>query len=157
MLLLVACGDNNGQKACKYASPVAIFQGIDSIENHSFEVTGNNAVERIEVPSMGMEVELYQSGCNKLEQEFRFHIHEALPLNIPAQECSMLAAIIFEELSKLSPNLIPLAQWAESIKMNAAAFQYNEKIPLKGTPMKVQLDKGHQSNSTMLTVIFTQA
>jgi len=154
LLALVSCGGESDQ--CKYSTPVAIFQGIDKIENHTFEATGNNAVEHIFVPSMGMDVELYQSGCNELEQEFRFHIHEALPLNIPPQECAMLTAVIFDKLSGLSPNLIPLAQWAGAIKENAEAFKYNEKIRLKGTPMQVQLDKVHQSNSTMLTVIFKE-
>ena len=154
--LLTNCSGDPQPETCKYKPPVAIFAGIDSFENHSFEVTGQNAVEKVFFPRLNMDVELYQSGCNALQQEFRFHIKEAFPLNIPAPNCTIGIARILYELSLEDSNLAGLQQLASSLEASAQGMAYNEKLLLEHSNTYVQIDKTHQTESAILSVIFLQ-
>lgn len=150
-------GNSSASKACKYKPPVAIFANIDSFQNHSFELNGQDAVERIFVPKLNMTIELYQSGCNSLEQEYRILLQEGYPLNTPAEVCALHISNIFLILSHEAPEQLGLfEQWAIEIQKNAKAFKYNEKIALLGTGVMAQIDKMHQTESAMLSIIFTQ-
>jgi len=157
-LFLVSCfGDNNEKEGCKYAPPTAIFVGVDSFENHSFTVNGQDGVERIYFPKTNMDIELYQSGCDTREQEFRFHIREPYPLNTPPEVCAMHIANLFYILSQQSiQQLGALQQFAEAIKVEASSFQYNEKLQFQGSHIKAQIDKTHQTESAILTILISE-
>lgn len=154
--LLTNCNGDPQPEGCKYKPPIAIFAGIDSFENHNFEVTGQNAVEQVFFPRLNMDVELYQSGCNALQQEFRFHLKEAFPLNIPAPNCAMGISGILYELSLEDPNLAGLQQLSNSLQASAQGIAYNEKLLLENSNTYVQIDKTHQTESAILSVIFSQ-
>jgi hypothetical protein len=157
-LFLVSCfGDNNKKKGCKYTPPIAIFAGIDSFENHSFSVNGQDGMERIYFPKVNMDIELYQSGCDTREQEFRFHIGEAYPLNTPPGDCAMHLANLFYILSQQSAQKLgALQQFAEAIKVEAKSFEYNEKLQFQGSHIKAQIDKTHQAESAILTILISE-
>ena len=153
--LLLGCTANNTSKSCKYKPPTAIFSGIDSFENHSFDLTGQHSVERIAVPKMNMDIELYQSGCDDIQQEFRFLLYEAYPLNTPPDVCAMHIAGILYILSQESPQKLGLLQqWAETIKANSKSFKYNEKTGFFDSGISAQIDKMHQPESAVLSIVF---
>ena len=153
---LLSCGGSKPE-GCKYAPPQAIFAGIDSFTNHSFEVAKQDGIEKVTVPKLGMDIELYQSGCDFLQQEFRFHIPEAYPLNTPPEVCALHIANIFTILSQEAPQKLGLlGQWAEAIRADAKSFQYNEKTIFQGTAIKAQIDKTHQTESAILSIVFEQ-
>jgi hypothetical protein len=157
-LLIIGCGgsDNNSQE-CKYKPPTAIFENINGFTNHSFEVRGQEAVEKISVPEMNLSIELYQSGCNALQQEYRMLLNGTYPLNTSADVCAMDIAEIFYNLSQQAPNELGLLQqWAGAIKTDAKAFQYNEKVLFQGSDVSAEINKTHQTKSAMLTIIFSQ-
>jgi hypothetical protein len=155
LVSIISCMGNNQPKTCLYKPPVAIFSGIDSFENHSFELKGQNAVERISIPKMNMDIELFQSGCDDLEQEFRFILYEAYPLNTPPDVCAMHIAGILYILSQESPQKLGLfQQWAETIKANAKSFKYNERTGFFDSEISAQIDKMHQPESAVLSIVF---
>ena len=49
-----------------------------------------------------------------------------------------------------------MRQWAQAIKNAAADFKYNESIPLVGTDIEAQIDKVHQPESAILSIVFSQ-
>ncbi|BDS12252.1 hypothetical protein [Aureispira anguillae] len=158
LFTIISCTNTNSDsKPCKYKPPVAIFEGIDRFSNHSFEVTGQDAVERVFIPKMNMTIELYQSGCDFLQQEYRILLEEAYPLNTPAEVCALHISNIFLILAGEAPEKLGLfQQWAAAIQAAAKSFKYNEKILLKGTAIHAQIDKTHQTESAMLSIIFSQ-
>jgi hypothetical protein len=156
-IFFFACFAKDKPQGCKYKSPVAIFAGIDSFPNHSFTVNKQDAVEKISVPKYKMDIELYQSGCDFLQQEFRFMLHEPYPMNIPPDICANQIAGIFFLLARDAPlQLGMLSQWAAAIKADAASFKYNEKIKLAGSGITAQIDKIHQPESAVLTIVFSE-
>lgn len=158
-LLIISCGDSNKSKKeeCKYKPPAAIFENIEGFTNHSFEVKGQDAVEKISVPAMNLSIELYQSGCNALQQEYRMLLNGTYPLNTLPEACATDIAEVFYNLSQRAPNQLGLLQqWAEAIKANASAFQYGEEVSFHGSGISAQINKTHQTKSAMLTIIFSQ-
>ncbi|MDC0231177.1 hypothetical protein OAK19_04360 [Aureispira] len=152
---LLGCTGNNTSKPCKYTPPTSIFSDIDSFENHSFDLKGQYSVERITVPKMNMDIELFQSGCDDIQQEFRFLLHEAYPLNTPPDVCAMHIAGILYILSQEAPQKLGLLQqWAEAIKSNSKSFNYNEKTGFFDSEISAQIDKTHQPESAVLSIVF---
>ena len=157
-LLIIGCGDSsNNSEECKYKPPTTVFENIEGFTNHSFEVRGQDAVEKISVPGMNLSIELYQSGCNSLQQEYRMLLNGTYPLNTSPDVCAMDIAEIFYNLAQQAPNELGLLQqWAGAIKADAASFQYNEKVLFQGSDVSAQINKTHQTKSAMLTIIFSQ-
>ena len=159
LFLLASCfsSTSEGLKVCKYQAPVAIFEGIDSFQNHSFEVNGQEALEKVSLPRYKMDIELYQSGCDFLKQEYRFLLYEPYPANTPPEICAHQIAWIFLLLARDAPiQLGTMRQWAQAVKNAAADFKYNEPIPLVGTDIEAQIDKVHQPESAILSIVFSQ-
>ncbi len=156
-LFFSSCFGEVDPPGCKYNAPVAIFAGVDSFSNHSFSVNKQDAVEKISVPKYKMDIELYQSGCDFLQQEFRFLLYEAYPAQTPPDICANQIAGIFFLLARDAPlQLGMLSQWATAIKADAASFKYNEKIKLAGSGITAQIDKIHQPESAVLTIVFSE-
>lgn len=157
-LLIIGCGDaGNREGECQYKPPTAIFENIEGFTNHSFELRGQDAVEKISVPEMNLSIELYQSGCDVLQQEYRMLLNGTYPLNTPPDLCAMDIAEIFYNLSQQAPNELGLLQqWAGAIKTDAKTFKYNEKVMFQGSNVSAEINKTHQTTSAMLTIIFSQ-
>jgi len=154
--LTTACGSNENQENECRSQPTPIFKGIERFENHHFEANGQNSKETVLVPPLAMDLELYQSGCQSLTQEYRFVLHGTMPKQMKANQCAGEIASIFLSLSQFDAKLFEFQQWATAIQNNASAFKYNEEIPLQGSGVTVKIIKQHQPKRTILTVIFSQ-
>lgn len=150
---LISCGGTNEQPTCN-GQPVPIFDNIQGFEQHTFEVTGQNGKEFVSVPTLALDIELYQSGCTNLEQEYRFLLHGTLPTNTTPKECAITIAQIFYNMSQLDPKLSQYAEWAKAVGQSAENFQYNETILLDGSNIQAKILKQQQTKSTILTVVF---
>jgi hypothetical protein len=157
-LLIISCGGTgNNSQECQYKPPTAVFGNIEGFTNHSFEVRGQEAVEKISVPGMKLSIELYQSGCNTLQQEYRILLNGTYPLNTAPDVCAMDIAEIFYNLSEQgSLELGLLREWAIAIKTDAKRFQYNEKVLLHDSNVSAEINKTHQTKTAMLTIVFSQ-
>jgi hypothetical protein len=157
-MLIIGCGGSgSGSGECKYKPPTAIFENVQGFTDHSFEVKGQDAVEKVNVPGMKLSIELYQSGCNAMQQEYRLLLDGTYPLNTAPDLCAMDIAEIFYNLSQQAPNELGLLQqWAGAIQKDAKAFQYNEKVLFQDSDVSAEINKTHQSSSAMLTIIFSQ-
>lgn len=157
-LLLMACGGGATEDSCAAGEPTPIFEGIAAFEDHEFEQNGQESVEKIKIPDLNMSIELYQSGCDRIEQEFRILLNEPYELNTPAPYCALhIANILVLIVEKAPQQLGALQQWAEAIRADAQKMTYNERVQLSNSSVYVQIDKTHQSNSAILSVVFAQA
>lgn len=157
LLLFVGCGEP-ADRPCVGGEPTAIFEGIKAFENHDFEQNGQESVEKITVPEMNMAIELYQSGCDRIEQEFRILLQEAYEVNTPATVCALHLSNIIMLLAEKDPQKLgALQQWAEAIRADAERMMYNERIQLSNSAVYIQIDKIHQTNSAILSVVFSQS
>lgn len=155
--VLLSCdfSTKKDNEECKFSEPFEIFANLDSTTNHSFEIDKYASVEKVYLPFYNMNVELYQSGCNQLRQEFRFIIQEKYSINTPPNVCSMHIAGIFYSLSERYPaKLSLLGEWAQAIKNISADVQYNEKSFLGDNSITMVINKFHDNKITILTVIF---
>lgn len=149
---VVACGGGVTEK-CLHKEPVPIFEGITGFENHEFEATGTNAVERVDIPEMGLSIELYQSGCNALSQEFRILIHDSYELDTPPAICAAHIANIFRILSEKAPKQLgPLYEWGKLILSNAQEIEYNEPLIIPEMGVSMKITKTHEVDSAILTL-----
>lgn len=152
LLLLNSCGESNTD--CRYGDPQAIFSDKTvGGTNHSFEVKNGRSTESIDFVDIDFSLELFQSGCEEITQEFRFHLRGDLPKDTPASQCALIIAGIFQALSQQDPNLFQLGGWADAVGQSSPDFQYNELINLKGHPFSAQLDKTHGENSAIVTLV----
>lgn len=157
-LITLSCGGEDGDRPCMGGEPTAIFEGIAAFEQHEFQQTGQESVEKIAVPELGMNIELYQSGCDRIEQEFRILLQEPYELNTPATVCALHISNILMLLSEKDPQKLgALQQWAEAIRADAERVVYNERLQLSNSDVYIQVDKTHQTNSAILSVVFSQS
>lgn len=157
-VLLHSCGsDQSNQKNCQYNTPVAVFEDIAALTNHQFEANGQSSKESVTVPPLAMEIELYQSGCNTLEQEFRFILDGTMPKGMPPSVCAKELASIFYSLSQLDAKLMNFEGFAQAFTQAADKFRYNEPVSLAGSDITAKIIKQDQPKSTILTVIFSTA
>lgn len=156
LLLSSACGNTATKTACKTPAPVSVFKSIKGFENHSFSLTGHNAVEKVRIPTMFLSLELYQSGCDKnMQQEFRFFLEGTLNKNTAADKCALEIAQILFNIGNQSPNLLQLQEWARMIGNTAADFKYNEPTPLQRTGFNATINITHQPKQTILTLVLS--
>ena len=102
-----------------------------------------------------MNIELYQSGCNSLEQEFRFLLNGTMPKGMPPGVCATELASIFYSLSQLDAKLMNFGGFAQAFTQAKDKFRYNEAVPLTGSDITAKIIKQDQPKSTILTVIFS--
>ncbi len=158
LLFVLACGGAAEDRPCTYGEPTAIFEGVEGLENHQFEGNGQESVEKVTVSDMNMSIELYQSGCDRIEQEYRILLNEPYELNTPAKVCALHISNILGLIAEKSPQQLgALQQWAEAIRADVERMEYNERVQLTNSDVYVQIDKTHQSNSAILSVVFSQS
>ena len=154
----VSCG-GTGEKACTYKPPEPIFKDIAGLDNHEIELTGNNSFERIDIPdpSFNLSIELYQSGCDIRRQEYRIITHEPYEASTPASVCVAHIANIFRLLAERnSVKLGALYGMGDILLQNAQRFEYNEKVPIREGGVFVQVDKTHQTNGAILSLVISE-
>lgn len=148
--LLFSC--KSEQEKCKFGTPVAIFSDtMDMVETHNFEAKNQEGNENV-VFKNDVELQLIQSGCNEVKQEFRFTI-PPLPEGDP--NWILVAAGLFDFLGSLSPDLAPFTFWGDAIGRAAADIKLGETKELE-QGFSVKIDRIPSEEKNILTVELAQ-
>ena len=128
--LISSCG-SGGQENCRYGTPQSIFRADpDEISNYQFSSEGQNSSETFLHTPTGRSVEIYQSGCDEISQEFRFSsqlpVHELLPDSLFILE----AANCFWQFAALTEDPTLFTQYAQVLQTNAGEFPLDTDVKL---------------------------
>ena len=153
-VLFGSCGNSNSKSKCEAGDPVAIFSDkYEQIVNHSFKITGTESLEEIEFEN-GIKLELAQSGCESLKQEFRFII----PGYQNATEESLwsdFAINLFNYMGGIDIAFADFSFWSQAIKQ--AQPNLNVGVPFELGPGRwIKIDKISSSDHAVLIVTLSQ-
>jgi hypothetical protein len=148
-----ACGP--GSKPCTLGDPVAIFNAqIEGVETHQFSHEGRESVESIQFDN-GVRLEILQSGCELVRQEFRFYMPERGP---DASEMSLwvqAATNLYFFLGSLDYQFQVFQEWAAAIEQQSERFVRGEALEVY-PGFWVEIDPVQTNTETMLRVILSQ-
>ncbi|MCB0706210.1 MAG: hypothetical protein KDC34_12905 [Saprospiraceae bacterium] len=143
---------NSSDDACRYGKPKPIFSDeMAGVVSHSFLQEGQEGNEQIRLQS-GLEVEIYQTGCDAIKQEFRFTLQD-LPPTQPDAFWISAAAACFIELSTLEADPIIFSQYAQAIQQYAPNFILGEQAEL-ATGFYMMIDGIKMGGEGLLRVVF---
>ena len=130
LMLLLSCNSAQQQSDepfadCPQGKPSAVFnKEIQGIKEHQFGLKADFSIETVDFHN-GTKLELIQSGCENVVQEYQFTFEgEPLP-NDPAV-WTALAVVQFKFLSSLGEAFAPFFMWATAIENAQDHFIFNE-------------------------------
>lgn len=139
------------QSDCKYGKPLAIFSDeLPQITAHKFESEGQKGIETVHFENQTI-LELYQSGCNEIRQEYRF----LLPEDFRQKEDVFWKDLAIEKLTyvgNLDEKYAVLGIWVgaiEQLKDQLKIGQFSEAEP--GT--FIMIDKLAEPESSILMIV----
>ena len=145
---------NSGPKKledCPYGQPKPIFsKQIPGVTRHSFRADALSAAEEL-ILGDTLSITLIQSGCEKPVQEFRFVIQNPPPQADAAYWADRAVDLLYQ-LSKLSPELVPLSAWAQAIEPQIPGISLGEPI-LVEQDTYVSIDRIESAGSVILMLI----
>ena len=157
LLLSYSCqnGADEGEFAhCRYNAPEPIFHpAIPDITDHHFELRGNTGLERISF-SDGLLLSIQQSGCDFLQQEYRFFLEQEITDPDP-QFWFSLAAALLGRLSALGPEYLIFDAWADAIEARQAGMKLGEMKEVQ-PGFYLQVDHSLQEGRTIVMLTFSQ-
>lgn len=134
---------------CDRGKPQAIFsKDLPFVNEYSFEEQKSFTLETVQFDSL--KLELVQSGCERLKQEFRFTLPETYE-NEEAGFWVDKSIWSMNYLIKTYPALMPLSGWVEAIAFQKADFVIGEPLQDEGGTY-VLIDKIVQGDETLLKV-----
>ena len=159
IVLFAACNgknlkqyDNNLLQCPK--KPTAIFAPtMRTVTKHEFLLTKTESTERVKFDDGGA-LEIVQSGCEKVQQEFRFILPPDPPYST-GEEWAQVVAGQFQKLSGIEPKLMGFMQWAEQINAQKERFKIGEPLQIGGKQV-VKISVMPSKDLTLLTVNVTE-
>lgn len=141
--------------ACRLGDPVAIFnESLEDVQTHRFSHEGRNAEEYVSF-SNGLNVEIHQSGCEQVRQEFRFQLPERGPDASDTETWARAASNMYFFLGSQGIEYQVFQEWGGIIDQQAAQFVRGE--PREVHPgFWVEIDPVQTETSTMLRVVLAQ-
>jgi len=154
IILFLSCTNNSAntkKKECPTPPPEAIFsKELTSISGHQFSIKGRNSEESLTFQDSSS-VTIYQSGCEKIVQEYRFK----LP---PSSEKSRVNLAIerLTFMSRLGPDYMTYGAWANAIVSLEKEFNANNAVQVE-PGFFVGLDKlDTKERTTLIIKLFEQ-
>ena len=149
MVVCISCGDGSskGEGDCSIPPPQAIFKkGVEGISNHRFKLSGRNSEESMVFADSAM-VSIFQSGCDKIAQEFVF----TLPTSPTKISRSVLAVDRLAYMARLGPDYMTFGSWAQAIDGLQKEFAQNNTVEVE-PGLFIGLDKIDSSEKTTLII-----
>jgi len=149
---IVACGPP--KPTCPTGNPQAIFQAEDTqVAKHQFTSEGQNSTEQVQF-SDGLRMEIYQSGCEKIEQEYRFFLP---PGDCPSEANWWTNAAVqsFHQLGERGEAYLQYHQWASAIEEAGKEAVLGEPFLLVQS-FYAEVDKLCSAQEHVLIVILSQ-
>lgn len=155
VLLFASCSNNsqtNSAGDCKYGSPTAIFNDtLQQISQHQFTTNENESSESISFQD-GTNLQILQSGCNSIKQEFHFTYsgdYQERSLDQWIEE----ALLQFIKLSQMHPDYMVFQLWGQAIAAKAEEIKRAESIELEsGFYFKLDWITSSNDANLMLTL-----
>ncbi|RME34645.1 MAG: hypothetical protein D6794_10320 [Deltaproteobacteria bacterium] len=154
LVFLAGCTGGGGQRACPAGTPMPIGSDtMAAVVAHHFERHGQESVEEFALVD-GWRVELYQSGCDLIRQEFRFGAPDTVAAR-PAEELFAVAAERFRKMAGLSPAWAPFSQWADAIESVATEARPGVPVELPGH-IRLRVEDYHLGPEWWIVVVLEQ-
>jgi hypothetical protein len=158
-LFAFSCSNSN-TKTCKSGTPKAIFtDSMPTIKKHFFELKKEASGEKVGVEMVAFEnkllLEIEQSGCNQVVQQFSFIMFGKFPEKADDELWKALAIRHFRDLAKISPDLTAFNGWADAIESVKKDLKLGE-ITHVGDGFNVRVDKILSADKATLVVQFSQ-
>lgn len=162
ILLLTNCQSNSANETtdesdCLLGTPVAILSDtMANVSNHSFEVTGQNSVEKASLSNQ-VQLEFLQSGCENITQEFRMYLpqgdytqqHDTLWVQKAAETFWTLGGQNTDQQSEF------FKRFGMMLQTYSSAVQFNEPLTLEhllGQGMFFIMEKTGTANEGVISV-----
>lgn len=151
LILLASCSNSGGKEGDCPTSPNAIFsEDLVGVDSHDFMQTGTEGLEIVAF-SNGVFLEIFQSGCDSLRQEFRFRFPDPMEEESPEfwfQE----AQNQFRTLGSLGPTYAPFSQYADAMALQGDVFRLTQPMEVE-TGFWMQVDKIQSFDGPTLIVV----
>ena len=155
-LFMTACRSGGSKSDCPTA-PSAIFSdGLEGVGTHDFMQNGAEGLEVVSF-SNGVFLEIFQSGCDSLRQEFRFRLPSAEPGEAAEEEPGFWlqeAQNQFRALGALGPDFLPFSQWADALATRQEQFRLAEPMQVE-TGFWMMVDKIESFDGPTLVVVLS--
>lgn len=156
-LFILICSCNGGSDSktekCKFGAPVAIFsKDLEKITAHQFSVKGQKGIETVSFEN-GTKLELIQTGCNELRQNFSFSLDKELE----GDEAFWIdqAEQQFRYLALLSNKYASYALWANIFDQGAHLIKLGETFEPEGN-IFITLDHISSPDQNLLIITLEQ-
>lgn len=161
VVLAGSCSQNNDLPggdgtfvACKYSQPEAIFSlTTPTVLGHKFVIKDDSSIEDVRFEN-GTNLEIIQSGCNNIRQEYLLHLEGTLGQEAP--EFWLRQAVnLFYNLGDISEEYAPMLFWAEAIANIAEDMKLGQSYEVQ-PGISVKVDKLVEAKDGLLVVILEQ-
>lgn len=151
---------NTETKTCKGGTPKAIFTDtMPTVKKHYFELKKEASGEQVGIEMVAFEnkllLEIEQSGCNAVVQQFSFIMFGKFPEQADDELWKALAIRHFRDLAKISPSLTAFNGWADAMETVKKELKLGELTPV-GDGFNVRVDKIVSTDKATLVVQFSQ-
>jgi hypothetical protein len=155
LLVLAACKLSEKPK-CPFGSPQAIFdENMPGVEEDDFVPNAQGSTERVFFKN-GLALELVQSGCEQLVQEYTLSMAGDKLNQRPDSFWVESASAMFDFFASIDPKLAPFSFWAESIRQRRADIKLGQPFELEGGRF-VKIDRiANESSAKLLLEISLQ-
>ncbi len=103
---------------CLYSNPEALFgEGLGEVSRHDFVFDGVRSKEEVNFKD-GVSLVLEQTGCEHIQQEFRFFF-PGEQINRDPDFWISMAIRQFQRIARLGPEFLVFQEWAEAIDLRA--------------------------------------
>jgi hypothetical protein len=160
-LLFIAACSGSGKKDkgdfsdCPYGAPQAVFpDSLEAVQHQTFELGQGRAIEEV-IFRNGKKLELIQSGCTTIRQEYRFPIDIRGAMPQTDEHWLRHAANEMEFLAGLSPSHQPLGAWAQIIAAYATEAKVGESIEVE-PGNSFQIDAIQSLEAPMVIVVLSR-
>ncbi len=127
ILLITACANDSTQQAadCAYGEPRPIFSDtLEAVQQHQFSSNKQEGTENVLFVT-GLQLEVLQSGCEAIEQEFQFTLDGDYREETPEFWLEQ-ATLHFQFLGSLGEQYFPLYAWGQAIGEAKAQMKLGE-------------------------------
>ena len=154
LAILFSCSSKKGKDKpsldpsdCLYNAPVAIFDHVqDSLLDYKFERLGEYKTSETFLLE-AEKVEIIQSGCDQISQEFRFQTNSEL-------EIIDYSSDIFNRFSALDPSLFALNQFANEFQRQGELIKTGQKIQFSEI-IYLKMDETPMGESRIIRILMT--
>jgi hypothetical protein len=154
-LLFAACKSDTGKPArCKYGKPAAIFSDtMPTVARQIFTIKDGTGIEMV-VFSNKLLLEIEQSGCNDIHQQFSFIMFGKFQEGGDDDVWKQLAVKHFRDMANISPSLSAFNGWADAIESVKGKLKLSEPVELEGKT-QMRMDKILSADKATLVVQFS--